>query len=184
MELAVAKRSPKKNETNRLRREKKIPAVLYSKGAKGEEVTVDGNEFQKILNSVEKGTLSSKVFSLDLEGKKAPAIVKDIQYHVTTYEILHLDFQQLHDDIPVNLNIPIQLKNALTCAGVKLGGILRQVIRQVKVRCLPKDIPSHFEFDVANLKMGQILRLKDLKLPSTVQPTISLEEVAVVVTRR
>ncbi len=185
MELTVAGRqSGKKAETNKIRREGNIPAVLYSKGEKGKDVVVNGNEFLKSLNQIEKGTLSSQVFTLKLDGKPVRAIVKDIQYAVTSYDILHLDFEELHEDVPVTLNIPIKFLNAVECAGVKLGGVLRQVIRQVKVRCLPKDIPDRFNLDVRDLLMGQSLRLKKLEIPSGVKPVIDLNEVAVVVAKK
>ncbi|MCC5831893.1 MAG: 50S ribosomal protein L25/general stress protein Ctc [Chlamydiales bacterium] len=185
MELTVSGRQPgKKSEIKKIRREGHIPAILYSKGEKGREIVVDGNAFLKVLNQIEKGTLSSVVFTLNLDGNSVKAIIKDIQYAVTSYDIVHLDFEQLHDDVPVTLNIPLKFLNAVECAGVKLGGVLRQVIRQVKVRCLPKDIPDRFNLDVRDLTMGQSLKLNKLQIPSGVTPVTGLNEVAVVVAKK
>ncbi|MCH9627805.1 MAG: 50S ribosomal protein L25 [Chlamydiales bacterium] len=185
MELTLTKRQAgKKSETNKIRREGNILAVLYSKGKKGEDVVVDGNAFKKILNKIESGTLSSKVFTLQVDGKPIQAIIKDIQYHVTTYEPLHIDFAELHEGSPVTLNIPVKLTGVVECAGVKLGGVLRQVIRHVQVRCLPKDIPDHFSLDVRHLLTGQSVRLNKISIPSAVRPVINLNEVAAVVGKR
>ncbi len=185
MDLTVKTRQKSTKSTLKaMRREKNIPGIIYSKGSKGLEVEVDGIAFQKVLNTLEKGTLSSCVFDLDIEGKKIKAIIKEIQYHPTTYQVIHLDFEELHDEVPVTLNIPIQFVNALDCTGVKLGGVLRQVMRKLKVRCLPKDIPSHFELDVLDLKMGQSLKLNKIKIPSGVQPLMDLKELVVVVAKR
>ncbi len=185
MELSLTKRTArKKSETNKIRREGNIPAVLYSKGKKGEDVVVDGNAFKKLLNKIESGTLSSKVFTLHVDGKPVKAIIKDIHYHVTTYEPLHIDFTELHEDSLVTLNIPVTLTGVIECAGVKLGGVLRQVIRYVKVRCLPKDIPDQFDLDVRHLLTGQSVRLNKLSIPSSVEPVINLNEVAAVVGKR
>ncbi|MBS0623086.1 MAG: 50S ribosomal protein L25/general stress protein Ctc [Verrucomicrobia bacterium] len=170
-----------KSVTKQIRREGNIPAVLYSKGEKGKEITVDGIVFKKLLDSIEPGTLSSKVLTLDLEGKEIKAIVKDIQYHVTTYRVLHLDLEQLHDDTPVSLNIPIKCVGGVDCVGVKLGGVLRQIIRYVKVRALPKHIPAHFELDVRQLGLRQSMRLSSLSVPAGVELRSDLKEVAVVV---
>jgi large subunit ribosomal protein L25 len=185
MKLTIATRSAKKSETKKLRREGKIPAVLYSKGEKGKEIVIDAVDFKKILNTTPTGTLSSKVFSLDgLGGKALKAIVKDIQYNITTYEVIHLDFEELHDDVPVTLNIPLVCINTVDCIGVKLGGVIRQVIRQVKVSCLPKDIPQQFELDVRDMNLGQSKKLSALEIPKGVRAAINLNEAAVVIARK
>lgn len=193
MELTVASRTPgKKSETKKIRREGSIPAVLYSLGEKGEEVVVDGITFKKILNTIEPGTLSSMVFTLSHQdkkfiahqGKQVRAILKDIQYNITTYDVIHLDFVALHEDTPVTLNIPIKCINTVDCQGVKLGGALRQMLRYLKVRCLPKDIPSHFEIDVRDLGLGQAIKLESLSMPHGVTPVEDLKAVAVVIARR
>jgi large subunit ribosomal protein L25 len=185
MELTVSSRqSRKKSETKKIRREGNIPAVIYSKGEKGKEIVVDGNAFLKALNQIEKGTLSSKVFTLKADGKSVKAIIKDIQYAVTSYDIIHLDFEELHEDVPVTLNIPVKFLNVVECAGIKLGGVLRQVVRQVKVRCLPKDIPERFNLDVRDLALGQSIKLNKLQIPSGVRPIIDLNEVAVVIAKK
>ena len=185
MELNATNRpAGKKAALKQLRREGQVPAVLYSKGEKGAEITIDGREFKKILNTVPTGTLSSKVFTLHIEGKKVQAILKDIQYNIVTYDVIHLDFEELHADVPVNLNIPILCINVADCVGVKQGGNLRQVVDRIRVTCLPKDIPTQFEVDVRDLHMGQGKKLSTLKIPSGVRPKGSLNEMAVVVARR
>ena len=158
--------------------------MIYSKGEAGREIVVIGAEFKKILNKTPKGTLSSKVIELELDGKKIKAIVKEIQYHVTTYNLVHIDFEQLHDDVEVTLNIPIVCTGVADCVGVKLGGVLRQVIRSIKVRTLPKNIPSEFQIDVEELAMGQTKRLSSIAIPKGVKPVTDLKEVAVVIGRR
>lgn len=185
MELTVTSRTAgKKSDTKNIRREGNIPAVLYSKGEKGKEIIVDGIAFKKILNTTPTGTLSSKVFTLDLDGKKVEAIVRDIQYHVTTYAVIHIDFEELHAGVPVTLNIPVCCVNTIDCVGVKLGGVLRQVTRQVKVTCLPKDIPAQFELDVCDMVLGQMLKLNALDIPPAVRPIVDLKEVAVLIARK
>lgn len=193
MEFIVTGRTPgKKSETKRIRREGNIPAILYSLGEKGEEVVVDGIAFKKVLNTIERGSLSSMIFTLVAkdkkflahQGKHVRAIVKDIQYNITTYEVIHLDFEALHDDVPVNLNIPIKLTNILECPGVKLGGALRQMCRHMKVRCFPGKIPPFFEIDTLDLQVGQSKKLDCISIPEGVKPMEDLKAVAVVIARR
>jgi large subunit ribosomal protein L25 len=185
MKFQVTRREAgNKAETNKIRREGNIPAVIYSKGQKGEEVVIDGIAFKKLLNTIEPGTLASKKLTLHLDGKDITVIVKDIQYHPTTYNVLHLDFVELHANNPVTLNIPLKTMGAVDCAGVKLGGTLRQILRYVKVKCLPGNIPAKFDIDVRNLGMGQSMRISSIDLPSDVELCCKPEEIAVVVTRR
>ena len=98
--------------------------------------------------------------------------------------MIHLEFIELSDDVPVTLNVPIELMNIPECAGVKQGGVLRQVVRHLKVRCLPKNIPSHFELDVKEVGMYEKRRLSDISLPETVEPRMGLKTIAVVVGKR
>ncbi len=186
MELKVAKRATeRKSQAKQGRVEGLIPAVVYSKGESGDSIFVDGQVFRGALNKLVKGRLSTLVFTLVAEdGSERKAVVKDIQYHVTTYAIVHLDFQEVHDDVEVNLNIPIECKGVADCVGIKHGGVLRQVIRHIRVRCLPRDIPEFFELDVAALEMKQTKRLSDLAIPSGVRPLANLNEVAVVIAKR
>jgi len=175
----------KKRDSKRLRREGFVPAVVYGSKTEAKNITLSENEFQSVLRKVQKGRLSTTVFTLQVEkGKPIQAVIKDIQYHPTTYRILHLDFEELQDNVPVKINVPIEFSGVGDCAGVKQGGVLRQVTRNLRVACLPKDIPSCFIIDVKNLGVKQHKRLSEIELPETIRPVGSLDEVAVVVAKR
>lgn len=186
MKLAIEKRTTeKKRDTNRLRRDGKIPAVLYSNGNVGETITVDNAEFGALLRSIKKGALPTTVIALtDAEGKERTAIVKGIQYQPTTYNIVHLDFEELHDDARVSVKVPLRFTGVLECVGIKHGGVLRPVIRHVKVNCLPKDMPSEFVLDVQDLEIKGVRRLADIAMPEGVKALVPLTEVAVVIAKR
>ncbi len=186
MKLKLTNRSAeKKSEAKKLRRDGFIPAVIYSKGEKGECVAVNSDEFGSFIRKIEKGRLPTTVISLvDEAGKTRRAIIKDIQYNIINYNVISLDFEELHDDRPINIKVPIECTGVSDCVGVKLGGVLRQVIRYVRVRCLPKDIPSVFNLDVTELQMRHSRRLSDIQWPQTVRPLADLKEVAVVVVKR
>lgn len=186
MKLQVFKREKiKKSESNKIRREGNIPAVIYTRGKESQAISVDGAEFGSFLRSVMPGRLSTSVFMLkDDHGKQMRAIVKDIQYHPTSYKVLHMDFEELFDDVPVKVNVPIECTGVVDCIGVKLGGILRQVVRHLRIRCLPKDIPSAFTIDVKAMGQNEKKRLSDLSIPQAVKPMADLNEVAVVIAKR
>lgn len=186
MELKISARKGKsKSEISAIRRQGNIPAVIYSKGKEGINVTVDGSEFNACLRHLEKGGLPTVRFKLKGEdGKATEALVKEVQYHPTTYDVNHLDFVALEENQPLNVKVPIRLIGAAECTGVKLGGFLRQIIRHLKVKCLPKDIPTSFSLDVTELGIRQSLRLADLKIPESIRPLTPLKEVVATVSKR
>lgn len=186
MKLKLFKRDAvSKSEAKRLRREGKIPAVVYKHGSAGESIAIESSEFSAFLRKIQPGRLSTSVFNLVTEdGKSSRAIVKDIQYNPVNYNVIHLDFEELADDMKVNIKVPIEFTGVVDCVGVKLGGVLRQVIRQLRVRCLPKDIPEVFQLDVANLGQRESRRLSDLQIPNTVRPLADLKEVVVLIAKR
>lgn len=186
MKLKVLKRTIlKKSELNRIRREGNIPAAMYVRGQATDNLSVNGSEFSAHLRAVQPGHLSTTIFVLvDENGKERRAILKDIQYQPTTYKVQHLDFEELFDDVKVNVKVPIECVGVVDCVGVKLGGVLRQVIRHLRVRCLPKDIPNNFQLDVRSLEQRQSRRLKDLEIPQSVRPLMDLNEVAVIIAKR
>lgn len=186
MKLNVIKRSAdKKSETKRLRREGSIPAIIYHQGKGTDAVAVNDSELQSLMRTIAPGRLSTTIFQLtDEKGATKKVILKEIQYEPTTYKIQHLDFEELVDNVKINVKVPIELVGVVDCAGVKLGGVLRQVIRHLRVRCLPKDIPTLFQIDVKNMALFDSRRLSDLEIPQTVRPLVDLDEVAVIIAKR
>lgn len=185
MELVVTSRETnKKSFLKKIRQQGGIPAVIYSGGVSVANVVVDALVFKKFLSGLASGALSSTIFTLSYEGREIKALVKDIQYQITTYDVIHLDFEELLEDRDVRLNLPIRCINAVDCVGVKLGGSLRQVIRFMRVVCKPKDIVPHLELDVQDLGLSQTRKLSDIAIPEGIRPLTSLKEVVVTVSKR
>ncbi len=186
MKLSLKKRAgATKSEIKTLRREGNIPAILYGSEKHPEKIVVPGVEFQTILRQLKlkSGHLATTVFELELDGVAKKALVKDIQYHPATYAIEHLDFILLSDGKHVSINVPIQVLGAADCPGIKLGGTLRQVIRTMKVSCLPADIPKEFQVDIRELGLDQSKRLSEIAIPSNVRPMARMNEVAIVIAK-
>lgn len=181
MKLKTEKRShDRKGELTDIRLKGDIPAVIYKTGESSQTITVDGHAFRKVLGIMQDGHLSTTVF--DLDGVKA--LVKEIQYHPSTYQILHIDFMALRDDHFVDVNVPVVCINQADCVGIKLGGFLRKVKRHVRVRCKPKDLPEHFQLDVKNMSIGDSLRAKHLTVNEKVKLLVGEENVLAVVAKR
>ncbi|MBS0616170.1 MAG: 50S ribosomal protein L25/general stress protein Ctc [Verrucomicrobia bacterium] len=181
---ANVRTTSKKSETKQLRRDGKIPAVLYSAGQATQQIIIDADQFNAVLRNMKPGRLPTTTFSLMIDGTEKKAIIKDIQYQLTSYRVSHIDFEELFSEIPVSVKVPIQCTGVAECAGIKLGGFLRQVKRHVKVECLPKHIPSEFTIDVTDLGIKQAKKLSDISMPEGVVPHAKMDEVVVVISKR
>src|SRR3990167_2086756 len=145
----------KKGEINRLRREGCIPGILYGKDHAPQAIFIKKEEFDAIFRNMGPGLLATTMLELHDGEKNHKVLVKELQYHRVNYAIEHVDFIRVSDEIPVTVNVPIQILGAADCVGVKLGGFMRQVIRSLKVSCMPKDIPQEFTLDVRELQIAQ-----------------------------
>jgi large subunit ribosomal protein L25 len=147
-----------KNDARRVRREGKIPAVVYGAGKSAVPVAVDPRQVSRILHSE---TGHNSVFDLALDGEKAKAMIVDWQYEPIKGSLLHIDLKRIAMDQKLRVNVPIELIGEP--AGVKQqGGLLEQIVREVEVECLPVDIPNVIELNVADLVFGVVLRVADL----------------------
>jgi large subunit ribosomal protein L25 len=185
MKLTVKPRvGDKKSEIKQMRREGAIPAIVYSSKGQSKKIVLSGVEFSAVLRAMKPGHLPTTVFTLSGDGSEYRAIIKDIQYDLTTYNVTHIDFAELIEDTLVSVKVPVTCIGIADCIGVKLGGFLRQVVRHVKVECSPKKIPTEFLIDVKDLGIRQTKRLKDIKLPDGIRPLASMDEVLVVIAKR
>jgi large subunit ribosomal protein L25 len=158
--LEAQPRTPgNKNDARRVRRDGKVPAVLYGAGKQAVPLSVDPRQVTRILHSE---TGHNTIFELSLkDGERTKAMIVDWQYEPVRGALLHLDLKRIAMDQKLKVRVPIMLKGE--AAGVKQqGGILEQVQREVEVECLPQDIPSHIDADVTELVFGKVLRVSDL----------------------
>lgn len=147
------------NRAKRLRRDGKLPAVLYGEGRPSRTVTCSPREVVEILRS-EHG--QNSILTLKVaDGRKQTAMVHDYTVDPVSRKLLHVDFKRIDLKVAVEVNVPIEL--AGDPRGVKLeDGILEQVIREVLVRCLPTVIPDSLVIDVSDLEIGDAVHVSDL----------------------
>jgi len=183
MELSIFKRE--KKQIKKLRHLGNVPAVVYAKGKENVNIFLKKEELKKQLAKLKPGDLSTCIFTLKGEKESFQAIVKDIQYFVINYEIMHLDFLRIDEKSQITAKVPIRCIGLNECIGIKQGGNFRQVIRAMKVKCLPKDLPKEFIIDVSNMSISDVRRLSDLTLPKgVISISKKLNEVAVTITKR
>jgi large subunit ribosomal protein L25 len=147
-----------KNDARRVRRQGKVPAVVYGAGKQAVPVSVDPRQVSRILHS---RTGHNTVFDLAVDGERTKAMIVDWQYEPIKGALLHIDLKRIAMDQKLKVNVPIALIGEP--AGVKTqGGILEQIWREVEVECLPGDIPNSVELNVSELVFGMVLRVSDL----------------------
>jgi large subunit ribosomal protein L25 len=148
----------------RLRREGKVPAVVYGLGADTVSVTVPSRELQHILAG-ESG--ANTLITLDVDGESVLTLARQIHRHPTRGELVHVDFIRIRRDVAVSAEIPVHLLGEAT--GVRDGGLLEQLLFQLTVEAMPGNIPVSIEIDVSELAIGDQLRVEDIPLPAGVE---------------
>jgi large subunit ribosomal protein L25 len=144
----------------RLRREGKVPAVMYGLETETANVTVPSRELNHILAG-ESG--ANTLITLKLDGEEHLALARQIQRHPTRGDLLHVDFIRVRRDVAVAAEIPVHLVGEPE--GVRDGGILEQLVFTLSIEAKPEDIPPGVEADVSALNIGDQLRIADLRLP-------------------
>jgi large subunit ribosomal protein L25 len=176
LNLAVQSRTiGKKSERKNLRKSGHIPAIIYSEGQPGIYISVPTNEFYKLYK---KSIGEVAVFNLTLDGEEIKTIVKSRQIHPVSRDYLHVDFLALHKDKELTLSVPFRFIG--TPASIKDGGALEISQRELKVACLPANIPDDIPINIENIKLGETIYIKDIKVENiTIKDPTSLPIVTV-----
>ncbi|AWB67033.1 50S ribosomal protein L25 [Saccharobesus litoralis] len=154
-----------KGASRRLRHADKVPAVLYGGEKDAVSLTLEHN---KVAQAAEFEGFYSHILTLNVDGEKVEALLKDIQRHPFKPKIMHLDFQRVDANHKVHTSVPIHFINEEGAPAVKAGGVIAHHANEIEVTCLPKDLPEFIEVDVAKVELGQTLHLSDVVLPGGV----------------
>ena len=148
----------------------RVPAVLYHSGLEATPLSMDKKSLYKALKT------GQMIFEVTVEEKPQFVLLKEIQYHPVTDEVIHIDLQKVKEDEKISLEVAI--RGVGESQGVKLGGILVQLLNSVTIKCKPSEIPEFLEIDVAEMEMNTNLFVKDITLPEDVE-MITAEDIAV-----
>jgi large subunit ribosomal protein L25 len=165
--IAEIREDQGKGASRRLRHEGKVPAIIYGAGRPPRSLTFDHN---KVIRQLQNESFYSSILNIQVNEKSQAAIVKDIQRHPSKPQIMHMDFQRIVEDEKIRMNVPIHYLNAEEAVGVKQeGGSVSQLITDIEITCLPKDLPEYFEVDIENLGLNEMLYISDIPLPEGVE---------------
>jgi large subunit ribosomal protein L25 len=175
---AEARRQTGSGEARRLRAAGRIPAVLYGHGIEPQPLTVDGRALRGALNG-EAGL--NALLSLQVDSARHLAMARQLQRHPVKGTLEHVDFVIVRRDEIVTVEVPIRLEGeALEVQ--RQNGVVEQQLFTLEVNATPGDIPQHFDVDVSALRIGDMIRVGDLKLPTGVTTDVDAEEPVVVAT--
>lgn len=174
-----------KGASRRLRRAAQLPAIVYGGSAAPQAIQI---EHEQIWLASHHEWFYSSILNLDIDGKVEQVLLRDMQRHPYKQLIMHLDFQRVDANQALRTAVQLRFLNQEKSPAGKTGGVvIMHELTEVEVSCLPKDLPEAIEVDLAELAIGQVVHLSDLKLPAGVEiPALKLgkeHDVAVVVAK-
>jgi large subunit ribosomal protein L25 len=154
-----------KGASRRLRRDGKVPAIMYGGNDQPQSISLVHSELLKRLGHE---AFYSHILTVNVDGKPNKAILRDIQRHPAKPRIMHMDFQRVDESKPIRVHVPLHFIGADIAPGVKTsGGMVSHEMIEVELEVLPRHLPEFIEVDISNLEVGDSLHLTDLKLPET-----------------
>jgi large subunit ribosomal protein L25 len=164
-------REPGKNYTLKLRKEGKIPAVLYGKNVASTPISINEKDTNKIL--LQHG--GNSIYNIIVNGSTFSTILKELQRDSVSGEVLHMDFQEVSFNEKIERDVPITVRGESLVENK--GGIIQHQMRELSLIGFPQDIPGEIDLDVSNLNIGDTVFVKDIKLPEGIETKEDPDEV-------
>ncbi len=157
-----------KGGSKKVREEGRIPAILYGKGSEPIPLIIDPSELKTALDT-DAGINTLLELRIEEEGSETTKLtfLRDVQYNHITSMPVHFDFQELRMDKRIRVKVPVRITGR--SKGVKEGGLLEEIIRDIEVECLPGDIPNSFDLDVTELDLNHSLHVSDIEVDEKVE---------------
>lgn len=153
--------------SRRLRRAGRVPAILYGGNNPAQSIEIDHNEIYHLLRRDE---FHSSILDINLDDKKESALLRSVQWHPYKQQVLHVDFQRVSANDPITTRVPLEVLNADTSPAVQLEQqVVSLVSTDLLITCLPANLPTVIEIDVATLEANGNVYLSEIKLPEGVE---------------
>lgn len=159
-----------KGASRAMRREGRVPAVVY--GEKQEPLTIHVEE-KVLVKALSTGHFMNTVVMIDVDGRKSRTLPKDVQFHPVTDRPIHVDFLRIAEHATVTVEVPIRFENEDSSRGLKRGGVLNTVRHELELVCDAAEIPDEIVIDLAGLDIGDSIHISDVTLPKGVEPAIT-----------
>tara|TARA_B100002052_G_scaffold182803_1_gene166472 strand:- start:3 stop:686 length:684 start_codon:yes stop_codon:yes gene_type:complete len=166
----VIERSKDTGSTFSLLSKGMVPGIIYGKGTEPTKIAFENKTLQKLMHT---GSFYSTILDIDIDGKSEKVLPKQLQYHPVTDKLIHFDFLRVQNDTKVTVEVPVEFLNQETCPGLKKGGVLNLVRREVELSCNANNIPDKLQFDLITSEIGDSIKISNIDLPEGVKPTIT-----------
>jgi large subunit ribosomal protein L25 len=163
---AVTRTDTGKGQSRTLRREGRLPAVLYGPNTDPVMLSINLSELEDILKG---GSAGQALLNLTVDGEKQPrtAMIKELQTSPLSREFLHVDFYEV--DMKNKINVMVPVTTTGKCIGIEMGGMIQLIRRELEVLCLPNEIPESIEIDITELNIGDSVHVEDVKLEGDIE---------------
>jgi large subunit ribosomal protein L25 len=158
-----------KGASRALRREGRVPAVIYGNNEEPQTVHVEEKLLAKLLGT---GHFFNSVIMVEVGGKSVRTLAKDVAFHPVTERPLHADFLRVSEHAKVHVNVPVHFKNEEASPGLKRGGVLNIVRHELDLICDAAEIPDEISIDLTGIEVGESIHMSNIKLPKGVESGI------------
>ena len=156
--------------SRRLRNAGKVPGIVYGGEGEPQLIELDHNA---LWQAIKKEAFHSTVLDMELAGKTAKVLLRDLQIHPFQQQILHIDFQRVSAKQKIHMKIPLHYSGQEESNAVKIDkALVNHILNELEVSCLPADLPEAINIDLSKLEKGATLTLKDIALPKGVEPVL------------
>ena len=166
----VIERSKDTSSTHSLLNKGMVPGIVYGKGSEPTKIAFENKILLKLMHG---GSFYSTILDIDIEGKIEKVLPKQLQYHPVTDKLIHFDFLRVQNDTKVTVEVPVEFLNQDVCPGLKKGGVLNLVRREVELSCNANNIPDKLRYDLVSTEIGDSIKISNIELPDGVNPTIT-----------
>lgn len=166
---ANSRKDQGKGASRALRREGKVPAIIYGKGQEPISVAM---YLKEVAMEYARGRFRSRIVEINLDGKTVKALPKDIQFNPVTDVIEHVDFIKVDAGTTLRVMVPVKITGQEKSMGIKRGGVLNIVRHEIEFFCAPDSIPTVIELNIQALDIGASVHIKDMELPKGITPVI------------
>ena len=164
--VASSRKDQGTSASRRLRREAKVPAIVYGNNVPASMIEIDHNE---MFYALQKEKFHSTILTMELDGQEELVVLRAFQMHPWKNQVLHLDFQRIDANANVPMRVPLHFFGGENSPAVKFDkGFISHLVNSIEVSCLPKDLPEFISVDLSGMTSQTTLRVADLALPANV----------------
>lgn len=165
-----------KGASRAIRREGRVPAVIYGNKQEPLSIHVEEKALMKALNT---GHFMNSVVMIDADGQTTRTLPKDVQFHPVTDRPLHVDFLRISEHASVHVNVPVHFTDEEASPGIKRGGVLNVVVHDLELIVDAAEIPDEISISLAGLEVGDTIHLSQIKLPGSAQAAATDAELTI-----